>query len=421
MAISKVVLLHSFSTHPYMAGMLRSLASAFSCEGVETLAVDSDLDDEAIYKELSTLKPDFIFEINRTKNQSRAAIPEEIPHVAWIQDGWRERRPHERKQLHYTDPNFGGSLLTYTLIQPDYFGFSHHLLEGVWGRLHTGIDPNMHYPRPEITPVPNTAAICGYIPLPLHATNPAVMRHALGWNNGKKLCVDRVADFLLTKAKVSVCKHSFSDMHDLIASQFRDYLQIDISGAQLATSMDQTAVLHTLDTEMPRINDRLAIGDMAVAAGLDLAIYGSSQWLYWPKFVPYYRRNLRWQQELAQVYRETQVNMHNGCFGMHSRVLEGMGCGAPMFVCTGRFDDTEHDIKRHFQPGEHYIPFTIEEGVETLRHWCAQPARLREIGMNAAEEAHARHTWRHRVQEVLSDISSLQDAPTARSDETITA
>ncbi|WP_338621131.1 glycosyltransferase [Paludibacterium sp. THUN1379] len=407
MALSKVVFLSGSSSLPHTLSMYRSLAAAFQQEGIEAIMVDADQDDATVRQSLESCKPDFIFEINRTRNQSLKAIPVDIPHIAWIQDAWRERRPTESKQLHYCDPLFGGSDLTYTLIQPDYFGFSHHLQQGVWGRLHTGIDPLIHRPGDRDETVADTAAICGYIPPPLHAMESAFVRTALCQSNGLTLRVDQVAEYLLHEAKVSICRHTFPQVHALITARINECLGTHIGVDVLLAALGQSATLQLLDTEIPRITDRMALGHLALKAGMTLSIYGSKEWQYWPTFSPFYRQNLHAAQDLAQVYRQTQFNLHNGSFGMHARVLEGMGCGSAMFVHTGCFDDTEFDIKRHFSPGEHYLPLSIEQGAETLRYWRERRSQLRDIGLRAAEEVRLRHTWRHRAREILSDWMSL--------------
>ncbi|TDR78456.1 glycosyltransferase [Paludibacterium purpuratum] len=408
MSVNKIALLVNFQHNTYLFNIMRALSQAFLDEGVDTQIVDCGKKPEGIKEQLENLKPDFIFEINRTRWQTQAAIPEDIPHVAWIQDAWREPRGGELPQLHYTDQNFGGSELIYTLVDPEYFGFTHHLEQGVWGRLHTGIDPRIHHAKPEVEAVSNSAAICGYIPMPLHVMNTEFLQNAMAWNNGKKMRVDQMANFMLNKAKVSVCQHSYPQLHQLMVDEINRYLDIQITVEEHIASMDRIPYIQLLDTEMPRINDRLALAGATLEAGLDLEIYGHEFWRYWPKFASYYKTNLRWGSDLAEIYRRTQFNVHNGCFGMHSRVLECMGSGGSIFVCTGRFNDTEYDIRRHFTPGEHYVPFDIETAADTFSQWRGQDKALHDIAMNAAEQTRQHHTWRHRAQEILSDMTAVQ-------------
>ncbi|MBV8645968.1 glycosyltransferase [Paludibacterium sp.] len=410
MPINNIALLVSFSRNGYLFNIMRALAQAFQDEGVETQWVDAGQAPEEVKAQLEALKPDFVFEINRTRGQTPDAFPEGMLHVAWIQDGWREpNKQEELPQLHYSDPRFGGSALIYTLVDPTYFGFSHHLTQGVWGRLHTGIDPRVHHVKPEVKAEPGRAAICGHIPMPLHVMNMESLQHVMAWNNGRKLHFDYMANFLLNKVKASICQLSFPQLHQIIADETSRYLGIDFTAADLVGEMDQTPFLQLLDTEMPRVNDRLALANATLAAGLSLQIYGTSFWRYWPTYLPYYQGNLRWASELADVYRRTSFNVHNGCFGMHSRVLECMGSGGSIFVCTGRFDDPEYDIRRHFTPGEHYVPFDMETAAETFSEWRGRDAALRDIAMNAAEQTRQHHTWRHRAQQILADVSAVRD------------
>lgn len=407
MYINKIALLANFNRNRYIFNIMRSLCAAFHAEGIETQLVNTGQDSKALNTQLEELKPDVLFEINRTKWQRKESIPDEMVHIAWIHDAWQERTPDEPYQLHYRDPQFGGSQLIYTLCDPGYFGFTHHLQQGTWGRLHTGIDPGIHRAASNNCVQPNSASICGYIPLPVDTLIPHLTQQVIGWNQGKKITVQHMADFLLDKAQVSVCQHTYPDIHQLIAAEMSRYLDTEITPELLTGSMGNLPHFYLLDTELPRITDRLRVGKAIISAGLDLAIYGSDTWKLWPALADCYQKYLHWGQDLASVYQHTQFNVHTGCFGMHSRVLECMGSGGAIFVCTGRFNDSEHDISRHFVPNEHYIPFTLDNAQDTFASWKNQGSRLQNIARNASVDTHKSHTWRHRAQEILADVATL--------------
>lgn len=150
-------------------------------------------------------------------------------------------------------------------------------------------------------------------------------------------------------------------------------------------------------------------------AGLKLELYGPSSWLEWAQFRPHYRTNLLWPRELAQIYRRSQFNLHNGAFGMHSRVLEAMSCGGAVFANHTSLDDSGQDLPQQFSDGEHFVAYQPDSVGDTLAYWKDRGNALRDIGMNAAETIRRRHQWHHRAEQILKDLSELRAAGAAPS------
>lgn len=402
MSVQKIVVLNHYNNE-YLHDMSSALVRGFLQEGVDARQVNADESDENIRRKIEKLRPDMVFEINRTRNQSAQLTPEGVLHVAWIQDAWMNSGTGKPKQLHCYDPNFGGSDIIYTMIEPNYFGLGKQFNHGVWGSLYPGIENDIFHPNNEKAS-PDSAAICGYIPDPPHMVQ--IKGIALAWNNGQQYLSERMADYLLYQAKISINTHSYPEIHNIMAAEMSRALGCELTGEQFAKPLDKSWLLMYLDTELPRIVDRLAMARAARDAGLDLSIYGPDNWLVWPEFVPNYRSRLTWKVDLAQVYRQTEFNLHNGAFGMHSRVLDCMASGGCIFA-----NDTQ-DIRQFFRSGEHYVSYETGALPETLAYWRGRHKEIQEIGQNAAAELSSRHTWQHRAQEILGDLESLgQSSP----------
>lgn len=411
MPVSRAVLLVGHS-HELLFEMALGLADGFTQEGVEVRIVNAEECDTTVRCRIEGLCPDFVFEFNRTRNQSPNLIPQEIKHIAWIQDAWWQGGMGQDKvyprQLHYTDPQFGGSTLIYTLLDPQYFGFSHHLQQGVWGILHPGVESTYFYPQAGIVR-PDSATICGYIPTPLTDVSEEAKQFILAWHQDKTVTYGYLVDYLFNTAKISVGKHGYRDIHALMTAEINRYLGCHLAEDTFSQSLDKTGMMLLLDTEIPRIRERLQLADAALQAGLNLSIYGTHTWQRWPKYKPYYRGCLRWRRYLAQAFRQTQFNLHNGAFGMHARVLSCMASGGSIFVCTGCFDQKGFDIERHFVAYEHYIPFTLDHAAQTFASWRGRSKELVDIGMNAAEQTLKHHSWRHRAREILDDLAVVTE------------
>jgi spore maturation protein CgeB len=73
-----------------------------------------------------------------------------------------------------------------------------------------------------------------------------------------------------------------------------------------------------------------------------------------------------------------------------------------------RNDAGEPDcLRAHFQPGVHYFEFEGDDFVEQAKTVLATDELRRDIGAAAAAAVRAKHTWAHRVDQILSDLAGL--------------
>ncbi|WP_298953099.1 glycosyltransferase [uncultured Methylobacterium sp.] len=86
------------------------------------------------------------------------------------------------------------------------------------------------------------------------------------------------------------------------------------------------------------------------------------------------------------------------------RVFEALACGIPL-VCA-----PWHDAEGLFSPGEDYL--VARTGAEMARHLAAlrdDPALRRSLAARGLATIRARHTCRHRVDELLALVAALRD------------
>ena len=50
---------------------------------------------------------------------------------------------------------------------------------------------------------------------------------------------------------------------------------------------------------------------------------------------------------------------------------------------------------------------TLDEMVEKIRYYLANPALVKEIGENAQKEVYAKHTFDHRIKTIMEDVEKL--------------
>lgn len=388
----------------YYLNIALGMMKAFALRGVECLIVDDASEPESFRRHLGENRPDAIFEINRTRHQSGDLIPRDIPHIAWLQD----MRCHGR--LHCADRQFGGSEIVYTLLHPENFGLDpadHPLAK--WGVLHTGVDPDIFHLDASARPC-RQFALCGYLPLLIPGGFEDHVPFVAA--NGKTLTLGEMRACLLVEHQAGIGKLNLPDVHRLILDRINTRFDTNLSLAQFHELFGQPGsfggwpFLLYLDTELPRIPERTRLIDAAIRLG-DLDIYGPQSWLGWPAYRPHYRRMLAWRSELADIYRTTRINLHNGAFGMHSRVLECMASGGAIAVNATDFDDRGQDIGANFEEGTHYIRYDFANVDEVLAAHAADPQRLAAMGREAAQAVAAKHLWLHRIDTILADIAAL--------------
>lgn len=393
------------TSNTYLLNMSFALMKGFHSIGVDCQMLDADKPADVLGNELDKLCPDAVFEINRTRGQSPLSLPASCLHLCWIQDAWHHDHTTGDKLLHRADKRFGGSDLLYGLLKADYFGLHGHATNHEWKILQPGADTDLYANQPDNRPVPGLASICGYIPKPIM---PTADMHELviAKHQGRQVSVGDLIFSLSYQHRVSISRHSTGDIHALMTAEINKRLGIAISIDEMLALFDSHWTLLLLDTELPRIPDRLGNANAALDEGLQLQLFGPNQWLGWERLAPYYQRNLSWGSELGNVYRRSQFNLHNGAFGMHQRVLECMAAGGAILINHTGYDP-EHDVQAHFTDGEHYIAYQPETLRDTLAQWKTRHETLRDIGQAAASHVRQHHQWENRASAIVADIHAL--------------
>ncbi|WP_144371365.1 glycosyltransferase [Vogesella urethralis] len=394
------------TSNTYLLNMCFALMKGFHRIGVDCQLLDADKPAEALSNELDKLCPDAVFEINRTRGQSPLSLPASCLHLCWIQDAWHQDPVSGNKLLHRADPRFGGSDLLYGLLKADYFGLQAQATKQEWRILQPGADTELYPNLPDSRPEPGLASICGYIPKPIKPT-PDMHEQVIARHQGRQVSVGDLIFSLSYQYKVSISRHSTGDIHQLMTDEINRRLGIAISVDEMLALFGSHWTLLLLDTELPRIPDRLSNACAALDEGLQLALYGPNQWLGWERLAPYYQRNLSWGSELANVYRRSQFNLHNGAFGMHQRVLECMAAGGTILINHTDYDPA-HDVQAYFNDGEHYIAYQPETLRETLALWKNRHDTLRDIGQQATAHVRKHHRWENRAATIVADIRALR-------------
>jgi hypothetical protein len=367
--------------------LLFGMKRGFEALGVDTYVGTSLLPSPVLKVFSNQYRPDVVLEINRVRNKV-PDLPKAVLHVAWMQDV----RVNEQRSTE--EPS--ESEITYFIVDPEVMGYP----PGARGKkaiLFPGTDTSVYFPDDK-EPVSDFSFL-GYIPGPLlpPMLNMVIFEHPI---KGKLTMGDLVQD-LGARAELRHENFDLRDIHACVKMGLERFL-----GEPLGMEVPDP-ILTLFDTVVIRILDRRALLEAVLRVSRSLRIYGPESWQHWPEFKPYHLGYLDDVREMRDVYGTTRVNLHNGRLGQHYRVLDCMASGGFLLVNQCRHERDAGGIRRTFEPGTHYVPYTLDTLSDVAREVLADEALRRRIGKQAFEAVSAHHTWKHRAQQILSDLAEL--------------
>lgn len=381
--IRKVAL---FAPGDHYLNMLWGLKRAFEQQGMQCVIGWPLLEPLALQCFIAEFAPDLLIEVNRTRHQAKV-IPAYIKHVAWIQDG--------TLAFNQDPSHFGGSDRTYFMAQPEAVGYDPILLERDehYGFLLPAADPAVYCPQVNAQHEYDFS-FAGFIPPPPETSMaPTVLLKkgkawTLAWQELEKLL--RAA---------GVFQWSIGDCaYPMIHVRLAEHLALKPSELSIPDAAYPNI------TALMRLMDRKDLLDQALNVSDSLLINGPDTWLQWPRFAPHHKGMLYDARALADSYRSSRIVLHNGVSALHPRTFECLACGSALLINRCYTDDKPGSIHNYLTAGEHYIEYTLPEARETLREALADPARLKRIRAATQAQVLAKHTWDHRVRQLLAEL-----------------
>lgn len=318
-----------------------------------------------------------IFDMNRPRSDL-PCLPADILHICWVVDF--NGRPIS---------DFQGSEITY-LFGPKWLEKYPYSTFLRW--FGPGACPDNYYPS-GAEPV-DRAAFVGHIPRPWRQEELArdISQSGPPLKFGEFL--PHIEQALLEN-RASLKVHE--DYMRLLAG-----LALSVFGAEL--SADRT-LAYDMTGRLIRLLNRRELLDALVNLNLPLDIYGPENWRNWSAYREYYRRFLDGPADMRAVYASS-MNFHEGN-GMHFRVVDCMASAGLIFVRKGEYDEKPGGIKTFFAPGEHYIEFDIDDLSDKVAFYRRNRREADRIRNNAAREIIQHHTWRHRVDSIFNDLTTI--------------
>lgn len=370
---------------PNIVNQLVGLRNGFRQLGIEVLTAWPHPNALMLENVLDSFRPDFVFEINRSRNQI-GSCDEKFIHVCWMQDfqslGQR------------LDRDFGGSDLSYFIVPPSAMGYA-PAFDPAARYLFPATDPETYGYAAE-HPIFDFSFIGQmFAPLPDKIRSRPIL--ADGADCGT---IGELLD-LFTAEGFGQSSHMPMHTGDRLMQFVRQ------RRPEADTSMIEPEIRNIFDDYFPRLADRTRLLDEILSVSGKVGFFGTGPWDKWPRYRPHFGGYINRPSKMALVFRRTKVNLHNGNVGMHMRVLDCMAAGGAIMVNKSLWTGTPFGIEAYFDPGRHFIEYHFGNLGEAAADALADEAGRRRMGEAAADAVRKGHTWRHRAMQIIEDVGSL--------------
>jgi hypothetical protein len=371
-----------FCQDPSKYSYVRDLAAVFRLMGVEAIDGHSYLDGKKFRNMLRDFKPDFVLEINRSRNQ----IPDcdaKFHHIAWIQDYSVGRR-------RITD-GFGGSSKVYSILDPHILGYRAEQVQG-WTLLQSAVDPNVHRPTPGLMPRWDVTTI-GYLASPLSRCE---LRAPL-YSSGVNTTLSEI------QAEFRACGMNHGNLHvPNLESFLLGFMRSRKPDYRPDATFDWLMALY--EDRVIRSLDRAGYLRQVISRTDNVGIFGNGQWPWDEQFSRHFSGRIRGGSQRAAIYCLSRIVFHNGQLLVHDRNLEAMSCEACVILNHSIHEDSPSGITPYFTDGEHFAFFDEETLPDLVTELLADDARRARLGRQARKKILDGFTWHHRAQQIVNDF-----------------
>ena len=381
-ALPRVLILMPYDSDLYVA-MLTGLKKAFERVGWIADLIPSRWRDIDLKQMAEGLQPDVIFAVNRPRSTVQW-VPNDAIYISWIQDHF-----FLSDQLIKSDSQDAD--ITYFITRRMFDDFPVSEINNAKVLL-CGVDTDVFKADLTLGDVCD-ATFVGFIG---HYNDTQRHISVGGKQVELRKYFEQYQNWVL---KSQVSAQNFSALLNL-----RDQFLAEHGAEHGALAKD---IRHIVDEIIPRSADRAIIIHQLLDATTDTQIFGPDHWKSWPAFAPYYHGVASAPSDVARIYAMGRVSVHNGGYLAHPRVMEAMGAGAVMLANADAYADTLDAPGANFIPGENVLLYPPGGLKAVAQAALADHDLRRRIRANAAALIRARHTWDHRVAQILADLHAL--------------
>ncbi|WP_027148040.1 hypothetical protein [Methylobacter tundripaludum] len=372
------------------------LTRAFQKQGLEVTGQCGLLSETEMRSWVSEKKPCAIFEMNRVKDEIPILHRLNILHISWVVDMEGRDESHIK-----------GSDITYTFDPTWVVNFK---TGGFTAWMPPGTCMETFFPGKEHENKEIEFCFMGHIPKPWSESE--LSRPLIGKN--------KTTDFgaLLKEYSHFIEVDTYREKnHESCVQIINDMLERLIDHPlEIARDMYYDLLIRT-----KRMSNRTELLDFALGKSESIAIFGSPNWLEWPKYERFYRKFIDNDAEMNFIHQRSRINLHDGV-GFHFRAIDCMASGGLLFWYNDNDGDRyntyqwKNPLNKYYAPeGLHsffqkqfnYFEFKwldfddVYEKAKQLNYWGGKAQ------LDTLENIKAHHTWECRAQSIMKDIDAL--------------
>ena len=281
---------HSATDH---VNWVLGLRSGFMKLGIEVITSWPQPEENVLNAIIESFKPDAIFEINRSKNQS--SINKDIFYITLIQD-------NRAYGINILD-GFGGSDLYYSIIPPKGYGFDQNIDDQA-KPFFAGANTLPYY-NPNIEKRFDLG-LAGYISESFWLSKNFFKSHLLESIPKLGRYIDLYKELQLDYRTVTKSRY-IGDVHEGIQQYFHKRNQTEF----LKSNPDFQNELHRIfSMSVARTLNRHFTAQSMLKASSSVAFWGPKYWKTYPSFNKYYQGLLSGIESLSNGFQSLKINIH---------------------------------------------------------------------------------------------------------------
>jgi len=372
------------------------LSSAFQKQGIVVTGLCKLLSEAEMHAWVLEKKPCAIFEMNRVKDEIPILHELNIFHISWVVD--MEGRP---------ESYIKGSDITYT-FDPDW-------AENIeTGGLTTWMPPGTctetFFPNKRHEPEDVEFSFIGHIPKPWSESE---LSRLIGSENN-----NINFEILLKEYSRFIEVDTYKEKTHEFCEQIIDNIVLRLLGQSYKLTRD---MYYDLLIRIIRMSNRTELLDFATGKSDSIAIFGSRNWLEWPKYQRFYKEFIDDCTEINFINQRSKINLHDG-LSFHFRAIDCMASGGLLVWYNDNYGDKYNTYQYKNPHNKYYIPHGLHTAFQAQFHYFEfkwlefdnvyeNIKRMNYQGSIAQRETleiiKSHHTWDCRVKKIIKDITAL--------------
>lgn len=373
--MKKKVLVYLASNSPFYTNLYLQIKEGFEEGGLEVIGDSSLLKEKELIKKIDEVKPYFVFEMNRSKNEIKN-FPKDVIHICWLVDFWG--RKHNEIE---------GSDILYCWAENWIKHFTNNSNNKVLF-LPPATSKSFYYPI-ENKIKNHDFLFLGHIPNPWSKSE---LEREVGYINNKKAqfkdIIPILESFIMNK-DINISCHDFLKQNNIyLNSNIEKSLEYDISSRTFR-----------------QVRRKKFITPFCKNKEFKTIIYGTQNWKNYIDFKNHHKGYLDSTKKINQELSKSNILLHDGNYP-HFRTFDAMAAKCCVVACETPSSHGDTWGVLGFKENVDFIKvdiFSNDINFEIFRN----KKLIKDIKENAYKKVLENHLWVHRAQTILNDLKEL--------------